>query len=130
MPEALCSPKRVLVVDDDRNVADTITMVMRSNGFHAMACYSGAEAVECAAGFTPDVLITDYDLRACSGVEMALAVRREHPGCGVVILSGKTELSWISELIRDDRGRFVLLDKPVSPEVLVMQVGETLPTAA
>ena len=51
--------QRVLVVDDDRLVADTLTLIFERNGFTAKAAYSADEALESSREFGPDLLLCD-----------------------------------------------------------------------
>ncbi len=58
MPEPKTKPK-VLVVDDERVIADTLSMILNQSGFEARAVYSGEGALELAQSFAPDMLISD-----------------------------------------------------------------------
>ena len=56
MTEKTVKPK-VLVADDERVIADTVTMILNQSGFEARAVYSGEKAVELVATFEPNMLI-------------------------------------------------------------------------
>jgi len=58
MPEN-SARKKVLVADDERVIADTLSMILNQSGFEARAVYSGEKALELAASFVPDMLISD-----------------------------------------------------------------------
>src|SRR3569623_407437 len=58
MPDIHVKPK-VLVVDDERVIADTLAMILNQSGFQATAVYSGEAALETASTYKPDMLIAD-----------------------------------------------------------------------
>jgi DNA-binding response OmpR family regulator len=72
MHENRVKPK-VLVVDDERVIADTLAMILNQSGFDARAVYSGEKAVEMASTFTPDMLITDVIMADLNGIDAATA---------------------------------------------------------
>ena len=72
--------QRVLVVDDDRLVADTLSLIFEKSGFEAKAAYSADEALECARGFTPHLLLCDVTMPARDGLSLVLDITREDFG--------------------------------------------------
>ena len=60
--------RRVLVADDEKLIADTLTQILNSNGFVAEAAYSGEQAVEKASFLHPDLLIADVFMGGMNGV--------------------------------------------------------------
>jgi len=69
----------VLVVDDDRVLADTLADILRKHGYRPVALYSGEEAVELARRFRPDVLLSDIRMSRLDGIEAARRIRELHP---------------------------------------------------
>ncbi len=65
---------KVLVVDDEQTIANTLALILNHSGFEARAVYSGEAAVEVVGSFAPDVLISDVVMTGMSGVEAAIAV--------------------------------------------------------
>ena len=74
MPENRMKPK-VLVVDDERVIADTLAMILNQSGFQARAVYSGENAVEMASSYEPDMLITDVIMADLNGIDAAIMIR-------------------------------------------------------
>src|SRR5690349_9346586 len=64
---------RVLVVDDDMRIADTTAEVLQTAGFDARAAYTGESALNIAANFRPDCLLSDVVMSGMNGVELATA---------------------------------------------------------
>ena len=55
----MANVKRVLIVDDEPTIADTLAIILNKAGFNASAVYSGTEAVEVAKSVKPDLIISD-----------------------------------------------------------------------
>ncbi len=80
---------KVLVVDDERVIADTLAMILNQSGFEARAVYSGEKAVELAASFTPDMLITDVIMADLNGIDAAIMIRALLPRIKILLFSGQ-----------------------------------------
>ena len=95
--------QRVLVVDDDRLVADTLTLIFERNGFTARAVYSADEALECAREFGPDLLLCDVTMPGRDGLSLVADMTRELPACRILVLTASTPSGSVLELtkIRD-----------------------------
>lgn len=69
------SPLRVLVVDDDRDSADSLELLLGFWGFQARVAYDGHSAVAVAPAFQPDVAIIDLEMPRMDGCELARQLR-------------------------------------------------------
>ena len=85
---AAVSP-RVLVLEDDGFTLSTVAAALRQGGMDVVAeCATVAEAVRAVARETPDVAVVDLDLGpGPTGLDAAMAMRRYHPGLGIVVLT-------------------------------------------
>ncbi|MGH7306472.1 MAG: ATP-binding protein [Candidatus Rokuibacteriota bacterium] len=68
---------RVLVVDDNRDAADSLAMLLRTTGNECRTAYDGLEALQVANDFRPDVVLIDIGLPKIDGHEVAQRLRRE-----------------------------------------------------
>ena len=118
---------RVLVVDDDHLVADTLRMIFAVNGFESEACYSVREALHRARSFDPELLLCDVTMPGQNGLELAAAISREIPKCQMIMLTAylSNAASVELEALRMKRP-LKLLSKPCRPEVLLKEAGELL----
>jgi CheY-like chemotaxis protein len=110
---------RVLVVDDEQLIADTLAMILSRAGFRARAAYSGEDAVEMALGFAPDILISDVIMQGINGVETANRITRILPACKVLLFSGQATQSDLAKLPESTGNSFDLILKPVHPTELI-----------
>ena len=126
-----CVKPKVLIADDERLIADTLVLILNQGGFHARAAYSGCEALEVAAEFQPDILVSDLLLGDCNGVDTAMRVRELFPRLRVFLLSGQTS---IGEILTRSEARdlhFEVMIKPVHPSELMRRLqGAATPAAA
>jgi CheY-like chemotaxis protein len=110
---------RILVVDDEALIADTIVQILNRNGFIAEAAYSGAEAIEIAQRNCPDLLLSDVLMPQLDGVEAAIAIRDICPDTRIVLFSGQAATVEILERAKKRGHTFELLPKPIHPTQLI-----------
>lgn len=79
---------RVLVVDDEHAIADTMTMILAASHFEARAAYSPLEALSLLDTFNPHAVISDVMMPGMSGIELALHLGDRLPWCKVLLMSG------------------------------------------
>ncbi|MDX6728979.1 MAG: two-component system, OmpR family, response regulator, partial [Baekduia sp.] len=71
MTTATPESHRVLVVDDEPNIADVISMALRFQGFTVESVGDGRSALEAVASFKPDLLVLDVMLPDMEGFDVA-----------------------------------------------------------
>jgi PAS domain S-box-containing protein len=76
-PLAASTRLRVLVVDDQRDVADAVVMMLESIGHDAVALYDGATAIAASREQRPDVMFVDVGMPGMTGYELARQIRRD-----------------------------------------------------
>jgi two-component system CheB/CheR fusion protein len=82
-------PRRVLVVDDNRDGADSLAMLLRLGGHDVCVANDGPGAVTAAASFAPEVVLLDIGMPGMNGYEVARRIRLL-PGSGRVLLVAVT----------------------------------------
>jgi two-component system OmpR family response regulator len=83
------SPLRVLVVDDEANIAELIAMALRYEGFEVRAAHTGTKAVSAAKEFRPDAVVLDIMLPDFDGLEVLRRMRATDPDVPVVFLTAR-----------------------------------------
>ncbi len=121
MHENRVKPK-VLVVDDERVIADTLAMILNQSGFDARAVYSGERAVEMASTFAPDMLITDVIMADLNGIDAAIMIRAILPKIKILLFSGQAATADLLEKARVKGYEFEILAKPVHPQDLLSRL--------
>jgi DNA-binding NtrC family response regulator len=115
----------ILVVDDERIVADTLGAILRQSGFVIRTAYGALDALRIAQRNPPDLLITDVAMPEMNGVELAVELLRSHPACEVLLFSGHADSS--DMVIAFEAGHnFRLLTKPLHPTKMLQQIALSL----
>jgi DNA-binding response OmpR family regulator len=120
---------RVLVVDDERIIANTLAMILSRSGYDALTAYCGETAIEAAPRFEPDLLISDVVMPGITGIETAIQIRAAHPACKVLLFSGQAASINILELARSQEHKFEMLLKPIHPADLLARLSQILPVS-
>ena len=110
---------RILVVDDEALIADTIVQILNRNGFIAEAAYSGTQAIELARVHCPELVLSDVMMPVIDGVEAAIAIRHHCPDTRIVLFSGQAATVEILARARERGHNFELLPKPIHPTQLI-----------
>jgi DNA-binding NtrC family response regulator len=114
----------VIVVDDERLIADTLAAILRNAGYEAKATYDASGALALAARTPPDLLITDVCMPGMSGVELAITVKQAIPHCRVLLFSGHATLVDLLAPARAAGYNFTVLAKPVHPADLLATIAD------
>ena len=122
-------PKRILIVDDDPDLVEAVSMLLEAEGMTPIAAYGGVEGLEKAGTESPDLIVLDVMMPDKDGYAVAkeLSKNDELSGIPVIMLTavvdhiGTTHYSHASgkDLVADD-----FFQKPVDPEALVKRIAE------
>lgn len=113
------SQPRIFVVDDELEVAKMLTVVLQMNLFNAVSFTDPEAALESARASAPDYLISDIVMPGMSGIDLAIAIRRDVPTCKVLLFSGHVDAPELIEQARASGYEFALVQKPIHPTKLV-----------
>jgi CheY-like chemotaxis protein len=113
---------RVLVVDDEHVIADTLAIILGQNGYDASAAYTGEEAVEKAKTVKPDLIISDVIMKDMNGIEAAIQIRKLLPACKILLFSGQAATADLLDNARQQGHEFEILAKPVHPADLLAKL--------
>ncbi len=120
-------PLRILIVEDNVNVADGIRILLESEGFEAHVIEHGEYALDAVNALKPDVLLLDVSLPDISGAEVFDRVRAVDPDLPVVFMSGHIEAARLDDRIGNPNVGF--MRKPFGLETLLKILDQTLPAA-
>ena len=124
------SMPQVLVVDDAKIVADTLTQILNQNGFQALAAYSGEEALQLASVQRFDHLVSDVVMDGMNGIEAAIAVCSLLPKCTILLMSGNNDTARLLSEAEGRGHRFDILPKPVHPLAILDKLRNSSAPAA
>lgn len=110
---------KILVADDERVIADTLGIILSQAGFDVTAVYGGAEAVDKARAWPPDLFLGDVVMPDMNGIEAAIRIRAMYPRCRVLLLSGQAATSDLLLEARRHGHQFEIALKPIHPRQLL-----------
>jgi two-component system CheB/CheR fusion protein len=112
------SGRRILVVDDNKDAADSMRMLLRLTGNEIRVANDGLEALEAAEQFRPDLVLLDIGLPKLNGYEVAERIRQQPWGRDIILVA-LTGWGQDEDRRRSQAAGFNLhLVKPVDPAVL------------
>jgi DNA-binding response OmpR family regulator len=80
---------RVLIVDDEKNICESLAAIFTSRGCESKVALSAEQAVEMIAEWQPDLAILDVGLPKMNGIDLAIALTNGHSSCRVLLFSGQ-----------------------------------------
>jgi DNA-binding NtrC family response regulator len=117
---------RILIVDDERSIADTLSVIFRHAGYETFTAYNGRQGLDAALELAPKLVLSDVVMPELDGVAMAIEIRKIMPEIPVVLFSGQTGVTDLLQSAKDKGFHFELLEKPIHPAEIVRIVGVTL----
>lgn len=123
---ALTPSPRVLIVDDEATIADSLELIFASRGYAVRTAPSAEAAVQLVGEWQPDVAVVDVMLPRMSGIDLARVLEDKSPGCCVILVSGHPSAEdLLSQAERQGR-TFDVLAKPLHPALLLDRVATLL----
>ena len=113
---------RVLVLDDETVIADTLAAILSLHGYECAATYNGDDAVERSRSFQPDLLIADVVMPGTNGIQAAIQIRAMLPACKILLFSGQAATADLLEDARRSGHDFEILSKPLHPSDLLARI--------
>lgn len=116
------SERVIFVVDDHRLIADTLAIILRAEGYKAIAFHRPEEALAMAQTVPPAMLVSDLRMPSMDGCTLADRIHALWPDCKIIMISGSCR-----DAISEKTGeRFDFLEKPVPIPELLAIVSSTL----
>jgi CheY-like chemotaxis protein len=119
--------RRILIVDDEVAVAETLEMIFRGCGYEVRSAHSAEDAIETIATWQPDLAVVDVMLPQMNGIEFGIVLKSNYPSCRVLLVSGHPDSGELLEMARKRGHNFEILAKPLHPEVILQIVSDLLP---
>lgn len=128
--------KKIYIIDDDRDIVESMSMVLKANGYEVSAQYNDEDVVENVLKYNPDLIILDvmFPENNSAGFEIAREIKRNSKltNIPIIMLSAVNEKGiYVGRLSSQDIDESWLpvtlfLDKPVQPKELLQKVKSVL----
>jgi DNA-binding NtrC family response regulator len=117
-------PARVLVVDDDRDLCETLTDRLTALGFQVTIAGSGPEALRLVREEPPAIVLLDLVLPGLDGMAVLEAIRRDEPEVVVIVITAHGTIARAVEAMK--KGAYDFVTKPFDPRHLEIVLGKAL----
>jgi DNA-binding NtrC family response regulator len=118
--------KRVLIVDDERLITDTLVTIFSQRGYESKDVYSAEQALLVMEDWLPALVIIDVLLPAMNGIDLAIRIKSQWPECQLSLFSGQAATGDLLETAMRNGHRFDVVVKPVHPSELLGMAGRLL----
>src|SRR5512139_296971 len=111
---------RILVVDDEAAIRDSLRMILQYEGYDVMLAATGEEGVKLVEREAPDLVFLDIKMPGMDGLEVLQRLRALTEGTPIVMISGHATISTAVEATR--LGAFDFIEKPLESERVLVTV--------
>jgi CheY-like chemotaxis protein len=120
------SAPRILIVDDERMIADTLSAIFRGAGYETFTAYNGQLGLDAARTLSPELVLSDVVMPELDGVSMAMQIRTSQPEVKVLLFSGQAGTLNLLHTAEEKGYHFDLLEKPIHPDEIMRRVAQAL----
>lgn len=117
------SSKKILIVDDERNIVDILKFNLKKEGFTTIEAYDGEQGVEMALSHKPDLILLDIMLPKMDGFSVCKKIRQTL-SIPILMLTAKEEE--VDKVLGLELGADDYITKPFSPRELMARVKANL----
>ena len=110
---------RVLIVDDERVITDTLVTIFSQCGYETKGAYSAEQALSEMENWPPELVIIDVLLPAMNGIDLAIRIKAQWPECHISLFSGQAATSDLLDMAINNGHYFDIIAKPVHPSELL-----------
>ena len=108
---------RVLVVDDETGILETLQILLRNEGFEPHVAEGGRAGLELIESLSPDIVLTDVRMPGVGGVEILAAARAHDPNTPVILMTAQATLQTAMQAVNE--GAFYYIQKPFRNDELI-----------
>jgi two-component system, NtrC family, response regulator HydG len=118
--------KKILIIDDEVNVALLLSKFLTRNGFEVQTATTGNNALEHLKSGDYSLVLCDFRLEDTDGREMLKNIKTSYPNTGVIIITGYSDIKMAVELIK--MGAYDYITKPLYPDEILNTVNKAIET--
>ena len=116
--------KQILVVDDEKNIRESITGILQDEGFQVITASDGVQALESVNDDKPDLVLLDIWMPGMDGIETLKQLRTRHDDIQVIMMSGHATIE--TAVTATKLGAYDFIEKPLSLEKLLVCIHNAL----
>ncbi len=116
--------RKILVVDDDPNMLDSISFLLEKGGYRVTGCENAVQAMARVREQEFDVVLTDIKMPGISGLELLEQIHRFNKEIPVILMTAYAQLELAIDAIK--KGAFDFISKPFKPEYLLHTISRAI----
>lgn len=116
----------ILIVEDEKVVADSLAQILCSRGYDARIAYSAESALQLVAQFAPSLAILDVMLPKMNGIDLGVILKERFATCHILLFSGQPTVEALMKKAKSEGHEFEIMAKPVHPTVLLEAIAKRL----
>ena len=118
------SPARLLIVDDDSLIVDSLSEFLRMEGYLVDTAPDGAQAIEMLATTRYNLVLTDVNMPRTNGLELLRTIKNQYPDVVVLVITGYGTIENAVEAVK--MGAFEYLTKPIIDDEIRVTIQKAL----
>lgn len=118
--------KKILIIDDEVNVALLLSKFLSKNGFEVTTASNGSIGLEYLKSGDFNLVLCDFRLEDTDGREMLKNIKNQYPDTGVIIITGYSDIKMAVELIK--MGAYDYITKPLYPDEILNTINKAIET--
>lgn len=115
--------KKILIIDDDVDLLNMLSMFLKQNGYATSAAPSGRKGLK-LLDESVDLILCDIKLPDHSGLDVLTKIKKVYPQIPVILITGYSEVSSAVEALR--RGATDYVNKPLFPDEILLRIKEVI----
>ena len=117
-------PLRILIVEDDREVAEAVAELVRHLGYEPCVCSHADEVLRYIQTNKVDLMLVDYRMPELTGLDLIMMLEQDNWHLPVIMMTGYPQT--VSRIPAEKRKEFIVLKKPITIEPLAKAIEESL----
>ena len=120
----MMTTKKIMVVDDEDSIRQSLSDVLKDEGFKVISARDGQEALKLLDSTQPDLVLLDIWMPGMDGTEVLKRIKTARPGLQVIMISGHGNIEAAVKAIK--LGAYDYIEKPLSLEGILLTVKRAL----
>lgn len=114
----------ILIVDDEKNIRDSLAMILEAEGYEVLTAGSGEVALDMVRQHVPELVILDVGLPKMDGLAVLGQIKSQNPSIEIVMISGHADVPTAVKAVRE--GAYDFLEKPLTKDKFIVVVKRAL----
>lgn len=116
--------KKVLIVDDEKNILNSLEGILSDEGFNTQKADNGLTALNMVGTFCPELVLLDIWIPGKDGIEVLKEIKNKYPSTEVIVMSGHGSIETAVKAVK--LGAFDFIEKPLSLEKVVLTINQAI----